>query len=59
MSSTYPGCGRDVGTSKICPHCGTDLQHRRRVRTFNLISIGVAIVGADAGPDIARWLELA
>jgi DNA/RNA endonuclease YhcR with UshA esterase domain len=43
--STCPSCGRDAGTNELCPHCGTDLKHRMRIRTFGLISIVVAVVG--------------
>lgn len=43
--STCPSCGRDAGTNEICPHCGTDLKHRMRIRTFGLLSIVVAVVG--------------
>ncbi|CAG0937437.1 hypothetical protein TFLX_06366 [Thermoflexales bacterium] len=42
--STCPSCGRDAGTNEICPHCGTDLKHRMRIRTFGFISIVVAVV---------------
>src|SRR5512139_1089661 len=43
--STCPSCGRDAGTSEICPHCGADLKRRMKVRTFGMISIVVAVVG--------------
>ena len=43
--STCPSCGRDAGTSEICPHCGTDLKRRMRVRTFGILAIVVAVVG--------------
>ena len=43
--STCPSCGRDAGTSEICPHCGADLKRRLRVRTFGILSIIVAVVG--------------
>jgi DNA/RNA endonuclease YhcR with UshA esterase domain len=43
--ATCPSCGRDVGTSELCPHCGADLKHRVKVRTFGILSIIVAVVG--------------
>src|SRR5512137_863306 len=43
--STCPSCRRDAGTSEICPHCGTDLKRRVKVRTFGLIAIVVAVAG--------------
>ncbi len=43
--STCPSCGRDAGTSEICPHCGADLKRRVRVRTFGIIAIVVAVAG--------------
>jgi DNA/RNA endonuclease YhcR with UshA esterase domain len=46
-----PSCGRDPGPNDVCPHCGADLQRRIRIRTFGLISIGVALLGL-----IVLWL---
>src|SRR5512136_394768 len=43
--STCPSCGRDAGSSEICPHCGADLKRRMTVRTFGIIAIVVAVVG--------------
>ena len=45
MSSTCPSCGRDAGTNALCPHCGADLKHRTRIRTFGIAAIVVAVVG--------------
>jgi DNA/RNA endonuclease YhcR with UshA esterase domain len=45
MSSTCPSCGRDAGTNELCPHCGADLKHRVKIRTFGIISVVVAVVG--------------
>ena len=43
--STCPSCGRDAGTSEICPHCGADIKRRAKVRTFGIIAIIVAVAG--------------
>ena len=43
--STCPSCGRDAGTSEICPHCGADLKRRVKVRVFGIIAIVVAVAG--------------
>jgi DNA/RNA endonuclease YhcR with UshA esterase domain len=43
--STCPSCGRDAGTSEICPHCGTDVKQRLKIRTFGILAIIVAVVG--------------
>jgi DNA/RNA endonuclease YhcR with UshA esterase domain len=43
--ATCPSCGRDAGTNEICPHCGADLKHRVKIRTFGIIAIVVAVVG--------------
>ena len=43
--STCPSCGRDAGTSAICPHCGTDLKRRVRIRAFGIVAIVVAVIG--------------
>ena len=43
--STCPSCGRDAGTSEICPHCGADLKRRVKVRAFGIIAIVVAVAG--------------
>ncbi len=43
--STCPSCGREVGSSATCPHCGANLKQRLRIRTFGLLAIIVAVLG--------------
>ena len=43
--ATCPSCGRDAGTSDLCPHCGADIKHRLKIRTFGVLAIVVAVVG--------------
>ena len=43
--ATCPSCGRDAGANEICPHCGADLKHRLKIRTFGILAIVVAVAG--------------
>ncbi len=43
--STCPSCGREVGSSAVCPHCGADLKRRMQIRTFGILAIVVAVLG--------------